>query len=410
MNSEHIHTYSISPEEILTEAGSLQDSMVSWRREIHRHPEIGLHLPATAAVVSRELTAMGLTPMPCGSEGTTGIVALIEGAKPGPVLMLRADMDALPLHEDNPLDYKSEIPGAAHMCGHDTHTAMLLGAARILTRHKDRLCGTIKLMFQPGEEGYNGASHMIADGLLENPRVDAALAMHCLTGSKWNTGTLLCATGLKAKASADEFKVEVCGSGTHGATPEHGTDVVYALTRILEGLYGIRSRELSPFTPAILSVCQIEAGHAANILPGSGFLRGTFRTFDPEVRAFIRSRITEIAEQTALACRTEARVSFSGGLAPTINDAELCPAIFTYMKELVGEQQVDVIGPVTGAEDFSEVSARIPTTYIDLSFGSADQGYPYAVHSPKCVFDEDAMPIGAACHAWCAMRYLEEHC
>lgn len=390
---------------VLCEAAALKETLSAWRREIHRHPEIGLTLPVTQAFIRKQLEDMGLCPKDCGNCGTTGLTAMIEGAKPGPVLLLRADMDALPLVEDNDLPFKSEIEGAAHMCGHDTHVTMLLGAAKILLAHRDELCGSVKLMFQPGEEGYNGALHMIEDGLLEDPHVDAALAMHCLTGSKWKTGTLLCATGLKAKASSDTFTITVKGAGIHGATPEQGTDVVYALSKVTDALYAIRSRELSPFTPAILSVCQISAGNAANILPGSGFIKGTFRTFDPETRAFMRKRIEEIATATAESCRTLAETVFSGGLAPTLNDAKLCADVFSWLKELNGDD-ADVIGPVTGAEDFSEVSARVPSTYIDLSFGSAEEGYPYAVHSPKCVFNEDALVTGAACHAWCAMRYL----
>lgn len=284
---------------------------------------------------------------------------------------------------------------------------MLLGAAAILTAHREEMAGSVKLMFQPGEEGYNGASHMIADGLLEEPKVDAAIAMHCLTGSRWKTGTVLCATKCLAKASSDSFRVEVRGRGTHGATPEHGTDVVNILSRIVDGLYAIRSRELSPFEPAILSVCQIHAGDADNILPGSGFLTGTFRTFNEEVQALITRRISEIAVQTAAAFGAEAQVDFHGSLRPTVNDPALCAQVSGYTRELMGED-TDSIGPVMGAEDFSEVSRLVPSVYLDLSFGSAQEGYTEAVHSPRCTFNEEALPVGAACYAWCALRWLED--
>ena len=387
------------------EAQELKQELIAWRRSIHRHPEIGLSLPQTAALIKNALSEMGLSPKDCGTDGCTGVTALIEGERPGPVLLLRADMDALPLTEENDLDFKSEIPGAAHMCGHDTHVAMLLGAARLLTAHRKEIAGTVKLMFQPGEEGYNGARHMLEDGLLENPKVDAAIAMHCLTGSHWKTGTVLTATGLLAKASADAFTVTVNGLGTHGATPEHGTDVIRALTVIAQELLSIRSREVSAFTPAMLSVCQIHAGNADNALPDSGYLTGTFRTFDEGVQALFRRRVEEIAVQTAKALGTSATVEFRGSLAPTRNDPVLCENVTGWIRELTDPGYQDSIGPVTGAEDFSEISRRVPSVYIDLSFGSADEGYPYAVHSPRCLFNEDALPVGAACYAWCALRF-----
>ncbi len=387
------------------EAQELKQELIAWRRSIHRHPEIGLSLPQTAALIKNALSEMGLSPKDCGTDGCTGVTALIEGERPGPVLLLRADMDALPLMEENELDFKSEISGAAHMCGHDTHVAMLLGAARLLTAHRKEIAGTVKLMFQPGEEGYNGARHMLEDGLLENPKVDAAIAMHCLTGSHWKTGTVLTATGLLAKASADAFTVTVNGLGTHGATPEHGTDVIRALTVIAQELLSIRSREVSAFTPAMLSVCQIHAGNADNALPDSGYLTGTFRTFDEGVQALFRRRVEEIAVQTAKALGTSATVEFRGSLAPTRNDPVLCENVTGWIRELTDPGYQDSIGPVTGAEDFSEISRRVPSVYIDLSFGSADEGYPYAVHSPRCLFNEDALPVGAACYAWCALRF-----
>ena len=197
----------IESQQIKKEAKNLFEQLISWRRQIHRHPETGLYLPVTAALVTKVLSDLGLEPKMVGTDNTTGVTALIDSGRPGPAILLRADMDALPLREENNLSFKSEIEGKAHMCGHDTHTAMLLGAATILVQHKDDFNGSIRLMFQPGEEGYNGASHMIEDGLLENPKPSAAIAMHCLTGSKWKTGTLLCATGLLAKASADTFRM-----------------------------------------------------------------------------------------------------------------------------------------------------------------------------------------------------------
>lgn len=396
-------------QEFQREADALTDRLITWRRKLHRQPEIGLNLPRTAALVETTLRQLGLEPSRKGGEGVTGITAVIKGGQPGPVILLRSDMDALPLQEENELPYRSQTPGNAHMCGHDTHTAMLLGAASILTAHAEELCGSVKLMFQPGEEGYNGAARMIADGLLENPRVDAAVAMHCLTGSTWKTGTVLCALDGKAKASSDTFRVAVTGKGTHGATPELGTDVIYMLSHIAEELYAIRSRELSPFTPAILSICQLHAGSVDNILPESGVLSGTFRTFDEKTQALIRRRIVEISAAAASAFGGKAEVRFGESLRPTLNDRAVSDSVFSYVCELCGEDLTAVIGPVMGAEDFSEIAHEVPSVYLDISFGSAEEGYPYAVHSPHCVFNERALPVGAACYAYCAMRWLEEH-
>lgn len=393
--------------QIYAQAHDLSAQMIAWRRAIHQQPEVGLYLPHTAHLVEQALKEMGLSPQHIGGDDVTGVTALITGKHPGPTILLRADMDALPLQEENDLPFRSQVPGKSHMCGHDIHTAMLLGAAAILVTNRDDMVGNVKLMFQPGEEGYNGASHMIADGLLENPKVDAAIAMHCLTGSDWETGTILCATQGSAKASSDSFRIEVRGRGTHGATPEHGIDVVNILSRVTEGLYAIRSRELSPFEPAILSVCQIHAGDADNILPDSGFLSGTFRTFREDTRTHMTQRITEIAKQTAAAFGGEALVSFCGGLHPTLNDPALCAQVSKYTQELM-EEKASSIGPVMGAEDFSEISCRLPSVYLDLSFGSAKEGYTEAVHSPRCIFNEQALPVGAACYAWCALRWLED--
>lgn len=399
----------ITRESILEEAKKLYPALVSWRRDIHEHPETGLNLPRTAGIVISALTSLGLKPQICGTEGTTGVIAVIRGDAPGPTILLRADMDALPIQEQSGVSYESKIPGSAHMCGHDTHTAMLLGAATILTAHRKDFSGQVKLMFQPGEEGQNGARHMIEDGLLKDPDVDAAIAMHCLTGSKWKTGTLLCATGCLAKASSDTFRITVSGNGTHAATPEKGNDVIFVLTQIADGLYSFFNREISPFESAVLSISQIHAGETDNVLPESGFMSGTFRTFSADIQTKLKKRIVEIAGKTAELYDTAAEIQFGESLSPTLNDPALCAEIFGYVRDLMGKEYSDVIGPVTGAEDFSEVSKRIPSVYLDLSFGSMDDGYVYSVHNPKCIFDENAMPIGSAGYAWCAMRWLNAH-
>ncbi len=391
---------------ILERAKEIQGELIKWRRHIHQNPELGLDLPDTTAYVVNELQAMGYKPQIICK---CSIVAILEGAYPGETLLLRADMDALPMDEINDLSFKSKNAGVAHMCGHDTHTAMLLGAAKILIENKDKIHGKIKFMFQPGEEGYNGALHMVNAGLLENPTVDAAMAYHCLCGDKYKMGTMLCALGGPAKASADLYTITARGKGAHGAKPELGVDVVNILCHIQNALQTINSREVEAVEPIVITVCQIEVGSAANILPESGFMKGTIRTFNPQIQKYIKKRMEVIAHGIAASLGGTADIEFSNELLPTINDKKVAADMFSYVKELIGDENTDTIGPIMGAEDFSEVMNRVPGVYMDLSFGNPEEGYAYSVHTPYCTFDENALPIGAACFSHCALRWLEEN-
>lgn len=387
------------------EARSLQPQLDRWYQDLHQIPEVGLDLPETSAYIRRQLTAMGYAPE---TVGTSGVCALLTGSRPGPTLLLRADMDALPMEEINGLPFRSTRKNAAHMCGHDSHMTMLLGAAKLLKERQAQLAGTVKFMFQPGEEGYNGALEMIQDGLLENPRPDAAMAFHCLCGDHHPSGTMLCALDGPAKASADEMEIRVSGKGSHGATPEQGVDVINILCHIHSSLQTILEREISPFEQAVLSICQIHAGTASNILPPEGYMTGTLRTFRQETRDAVKKRIQEIAEATAALFGGQCQVEFHNGLQPTLNDTGLAAEMFSYVRELLGEEYSGVIGPVMGAEDFSEVSARIPSVYMDLACGSVEEGYLYGVHSPYFRLNTEALPNGVASFVTCALRYLDK--
>lgn len=388
------------------EAAGCMADLTRWYRDLHQIPEIGLNLPETSAYIKKELTAMGYQPVTLCNHS---LCALLAGSRPGPTILLRADMDALPMEEINDLPFRSKKKNAAHMCGHDSHMAMLLGAAKLLKARQTELAGNVKFMFQAGEEGFNGALEMVQAGILENPKVDAAMALHCLCGDRYPAGTMLCAVDGPAKASADTFSIRVYGTGCHGAMPETGVDVINILCHIQNNLQTIVSREISCFAPAVLSICHIDAGSAANILPEEGMMEGTIRTFDEAVRQKIKQRLSEIADATAAQFGGRAEVLYADCLGATINDTNLAAELFSYVKDLLGPEQTDVIGPIMGAEDFSEVSSRVPTVYMDLSFGSIKEGYPHRVHSPYFRINEEALPVGAACFAECAMRYLETH-
>ena len=275
--------------ELLEQAAALSGELVRWRRHIHENPEVGADLPDTCAYVTEELKKMGYEPYLVGG----GVVAMLDGDPNGKVILLRGDMDALPMEEQSGEAFSSKHPGRMHACGHDTHTAMLLGAAKLLMDNKDKVKGRVKFMFQPGEEGYKGALHMVEAGLLENPHVDAALGMHSQSASDYPTGTIMHTTGPSA-ASADGFKVIVHGKGAHGASPEDGIDPVNILAHILIALQTINSRERNQQEPLILTIGQIIAGDACNIIPERGYFTGTIRTFNQQVREHAKRRFIEI--------------------------------------------------------------------------------------------------------------------
>ena len=391
--------------QIYDRALSLQEDMIHWRREIHQHPELGVDQPDTAALVSRALREMGLEPKEIGG----GIVAMISGGRPGKTILLRADMDALPMQEESGLPFASKVDGAAHTCGHDMHTAMLLGAAQILSEAKGELHGQVKLMFQPGEEVGLGARQMVDAGLLEDPAVDAAMGIHTIIASDIPSGSIALSPG-PSLSSSDLFKIEVFGKGCHGSRPEVGIDTVNIMCHIHTMLQTINTREIPQKEAAVLTIGQIAAGDAPNIIPGYGYMTGTIRTFLPEVRALVKRRLVEISESIAKTMGGSAKVTFNSELEPLINDEDLTVEMIGYLKELVGEDRVLPMPSRMASEDFSAVTGRVPSTFMRLSMGSKEQGYIYDGHHPKVVFDEAAMPAGAAAYAYGAFRWLENHC
>lgn len=406
----------MTPEELLQEARQISDLILEERRTLHENPGTGFDIQDTVAFVKKELTAMGYSPVDCGR---AGIVALAGGKRPGKVFLLRADMDALPIQEEADVPFASRN-GKMHACGHDMHTAMLLGAARLLKAHEDEIEGTIKLMFQPAEEIFEGSQDMLRAGLLENPKVDAALMIHVMAGMPFEAGTVVVsAPGVSAPA-ADYFEITVQGKGCHGSMPNTGVDPLNAAAHILIALQEIHARELTMGDRAVLTIGTFHGGNAANAIPDTAVLGGSIRTFDEETRTFIKERLVDISQGIAKAFRTEAKVTFGSGCPTLVNNGELSACAARYAKELLGPgkafsvAELDAMGggkssKTAGSEDFAYVSQQIPSVMLALAAGQPEKGYCYPQHHPMVKFDEAALPGGSAVYAYMALRYLEEH-
>ena len=400
---------------LMEEARQLQPVIVADRRTLHENPETGFDLQNTRAYVRQQLEAMGLAPAECGR---AGLVALVGGKKPGKVFLLRADMDALPIREQADVPFVSRN-GRMHACGHDMHTSMLLGAARLLKAHEDEICGTVKLMFQPAEELFEGSQDMLNAGVLEAPKVDAAMMVHVMTATPFPAGTpVVSAPGVSAPA-ADYFTIRVRGKGCHGSMPNMGVDPISAAAHILIALQELQARELAMGEHAVLTVGTMHAGNAGNAIPDLAEMSGTLRTFNEETRSFVKTRMAEIARHTASAFRAEAEVEFGSGCPTLVNDADLVRCVEGYLEELMGPEHVfsarklaaagGGASKTAGSEDFAYVSQRVPALMIALAAGQAEQGYCSPLHHPAAKFDESALASGSAVYAYAALRWLEEH-
>ena len=393
--------------DILAEAQGIRDSIVTDRRALHEMPETGFGLEKTLAYVRDRLEEMGYAPKVCGRAGLTATVG-----SDGPVFLLRADMDALPIREEAELPFAA-ANGNMHACGHDMHTAMLLGAARLLKRHEKELKGTVKLMFQSAEELLEGAKDMLENGLLEDPRPEAGMMIHVMTGSDLPTGTVtVCDGGISAPGAA-YFTVNVQGKGCHGAMPNMGIDPITASAHILLGLQGIRAGELGFSEEAVLTVGTFRAGSRPNIIPDTAMLQGSLRAFGSDTMAFMQKRTEEIAAGTAAAHRATAQVVWDTVCPPLKNDATLSEQTARWTEALLGSDrtltQKQLAGKVrsSGSEDFAYVSQQIPTIMVSLAAGSREEGHIYPLHHPKVTFSEEALATGTAVLVNTAMRWLE---
>ena len=401
----------MTKEQILQEAKALQEEIKSHRLWLHTHAETGFDLTETKPYVKSTLTEMGYTVQECGKAGLVTTV----GKPGGKVLLLRADMDALPIAEEADVDFACKN-GRMHACGHDMHTAMLLGAAKILKAHESELGGTVKLMFQPAEEIFEGSKDMIASGVLENPRPDAALMIHVAAGMPLPAGTVVVsAPGVSAPA-ADYFTIRVHGKGCHGSAPQNGIDPLTAAAHILIALQEIHARELSASDEAVLTIGTFHAGEAGNVIPDTATMGGTIRTYDEKTRAYLKERMTAIAQSIAEAFRASAEVSFGSGCPTLVNDKDLSEKVTGYLKGLLGASHAFTTAELNGgkpargggSEDFAYVSHEVPSLMLALAAGEPSKGYVYPQHHPKVKFDESVLSTGAAVFVDCALQYLRE--
>jgi amidohydrolase len=402
------HTASGAPSAVhplLAAARAVQPRVLELRRAMHARPEIGLQLPATQVLIAEELQRLGLAPR-LGTT-TTSVTAIVDGGRPGPTVLLRADMDALPLREDTGLPFASGVDGAMHACGHDTHVAMLLGAAALLVERRAELTGRVLLMFQPGEEGYHGARFMLEEGLLDDiGEVVGAYGLHI--SARYRTGTVRARRGAMM-AAGDTIVITVRGRGGHASTPHLAADPVVVAAEIIVALQTMVTRTIHAFDPAVLTIAQVVAGTTTNIIPETATISGTARTVSAETRELVRAGIRRVAEGIAAAHGVGVEIELTPGYPVTVNHDEHADLLLDVAREVAGaEAALPLDHPVMGAEDFSYVLQRVPGAFAFLGATPAGQDPLSAAqnHSNRVVFDEAALPVGIAVYAGAALRKL----
>ena len=418
----------MNPEIILSESIELQEKLIAHRHYLHSHPGVGFDIPDTYRYVHDQLVQLGYTPHKYGKAGliaTVGHKVSANGTEQDNVILLRADMDALPITEETPLDFASSN-GNMHACGHDMHTTMLLGAAEILKKYENELKGQVVLCFQPAEEFLEGAKDMIEAGVLRDTTPDAALMIHVTVGMPFETGTVVICDGGVSAPAADYFEITIQGKGCHGAMPQMGVDPITVAAHIITSLQEIHARELAMADEAALTIGSIHAGNAANAIPDTASIGGTIRAYDEDVRELIKNRMQEIIVNLASAFRAKATLEFTSGCPTLVNDATLSYDVSQYMKELLGPQKAFTknelmelsrkaspngakASKATGSEDFAYFSHEIPSIMLALAAGNGQTGCDYPLHHPKMTLDENALSIGSAVYAYNAIRWLETH-
>ncbi len=400
-----MNTATSNSSEWLARAEAIQPQTVALRRAIHSEPELGLDLPKTTAKVMQALEGLPLT-LRQGTS-TSGILAVLEGGRAGPTVLLRGDMDALPMPEDTDLEFKSTQAGCMHACGHDSHTAMLAGAAKLLSARRADLPGTVYFMFQPGEEGHFGARLMLEDGIID-PLPDAAFALHIMPNARAGVfgsrpGPLL--------ASADRIVVRIKGQGGHASMPHDATDPVPVACELVTAIQAMVTRCVNVFDPAVVTIARITAGTTNNVIPESAEIEGTIRTVSEATRTLVHERLRELAVHIAAAHGASAEVEIHGGFPVTVNDARAVELARSVVRETFGEDAwLSLPSPIMGAEDFSYVLQRVPgmMAFIGACPEEADPHTAHACHSNRMVMSEAIMARGVALHCAVAEKFLRE--
>ncbi len=389
---------------IRDEALTHKEKLVATRRDLHMHPELGFQEVRTAGIVARELAELGLEVK--SGVGKTGVVGLLKGEKPGPVTLLRFDMDALPVDEQTGVEYASQTPGVMHACGHDGHVAVGLAVARILSAHRAELAGALKFVFQPAEEGQGGAQAMIADGVLENPRPDRVLALHL-----WNelpVGTLAINPGA-LMASADRFSIHLEGKGGHGALPDQSVDPVLAAAQVVSALQSVVSRNLSPLEAGVVSVTNIRAGEAWNVIPSTAELAGTIRAFEPQVRERILNRIEAITAGVSEALGCRAAIVLDEVTPAVINDPKTAHRLQRMAARDFPDLKVDPAFRTMVSEDMAYMLQAVPGVYFLVGSANPARRLDAGHHHPRFDFDEEALVIAAAVMAEAALELQKDN-
>jgi amidohydrolase len=396
------------PHALVADAQRVLPDLIAIRRRLHQHPEVGLQLPWTSAAVAEEVRALGLEPSIGRSVGS--VVAVIEGGRPGPTVLLRADMDGLPLHEDTGLPFASAVEGTMHACGHDTHMTMLLGGARLLLERRAELPGRVLLMFQPGEEGYHGAREMLREGLLdavEGP-VTGAFAIHITTS--YRSGVVALRPGALL-AAGDTLHIRVVGRGGHASAPHRALDPIAVAAELLVSLQSMITRRIDAFDPAVLTIAHIEGGTTSNVIPESVLLEGTMRTVSPGTRELAREEVRRVVDGVAATTGATIELDIVPGYPVTSNDPAMAALVADVAVEIGGpEAYLEMPAPIMGSEDFSYVLEQVPgaMAFLGACPPDIDPASAPANHSNLVAFDEPAMAMGAALYAAVALRMLQQ--
>ena len=382
------------------EARALQEQIVQWRRAMHQIPETGIHLPQTMNYICQQLEEMGIAYEL--HKDISCITATIGSG--GKCFLLRSDVDALPVAEEADVPFKS-TNGCMHGCGHDMHGAILLGAAKLLKDHEQELKGTVKLLFQSGEEIFLGAKSAIDAGVLENPKVDAAFAMHVIAMMPMN----LVFTGKQAMSAVDGFKITLIGHGGHGSMPEYTVDPINAAVQVYLALQSLIAREIGGSEEAVLTVGQFTAGEASNIIPERAVLQGTLRTFQKDVRERLTKRIREVVAGVAMTYRCHYEYEELFSCASVYTDDAVNAAVEKSILKIVPDINIQRNAHGMGSEDFAEITQRVPSAYYTIGAGPEDPAMRFGQHNPKIVFNEDILSAGAAIYAQAAADWLDEN-
>ncbi|APQ61294.1 putative hydrolase YxeP [Paenibacillus polymyxa] len=388
--------------ELLALSRPLQEQLITWRRDFHRHPETGYEEIRTSGIVAEHLRSLGLEVTT--QVGKTGVVALLRGKSPGPTIGLRADMDALPIQDQKTVPYRSEIPGKAHLCGHDAHTAILMGTAQLLAHLERPERGNIKFVFQPAEEGLAGAKAMIDDGVLENPKVDAMAGLHMFPGLK--TGTLGVSKGV-AFASADSLTIKILGKGGHAARPHEGIDAIAVSAQVISALQNISSRMVDPLETMVITIGKISGGYMGAAIAPEVEMIGTVRTLSAELRNRMPELIEQVVRGVCESFGAGYELSYQQGYPVVQNDPDMVDLMTETSEQLFGSKEWDYIKPSTGGEDFAFYCEQVPGVFFRLGCGRGDEDTSYPLHHPRFDLDEMVLPYGVAMMSAIALNFLK---